>query len=44
MRREFGISAREVLADLPAWEIDALLDEWNLEQRERERQARRRGR
>lgn len=39
MRREFHIGAREVLHELPAWEIDVLCEQWNAEQRERERQA-----
>jgi len=32
MRRDFGMSAREVLTQAPAWELDVLIDEWNREQ------------
>lgn len=39
------MSAREVFTQTPAWEIDALVSQWNDEQREarKAQQARRRG-
>ena len=38
------MSAEEVLAERPAWEIDVLIEQWNEQQREAERAAGRRRR
>ena len=36
MRKEFGMSARDVFARAPEWEVDLLVQEWNREQAEAE--------
>ena len=40
MRREFGMSAREVFAETPAWEIDVLLEQRDKEIKAREKAER----
>lgn len=41
MRKEFGIGVRELYTEMPDWEVETLLKEWNREQEKLQRQARR---
>lgn len=41
LRREFGISATEAYTQMPAWEVDLLIESLKQEHAEMEEQARR---